>query len=482
MLTSDGINSLNGFSVSIMIIYFRVKIVKLLLIISILLGTSALSFGQDEDSLYNAMLTTKVKVENPVYKPTIGFGYGVMNFFGEVHNNNRSPVSGSPAYKLNIATFLDGKHMFKTNFYIIMGTLTGNERSVSDTARNWNFKSDIFTIGLNVHYDFGHFIKYTEKNFVRPFVSIGIENFQFNSKTDIFYNVEGSATNYKYNYWNDGTIRNVPQNSLLPSTIINRDYKYETDLRGLDRNGLGSYSQNTFAIPFEIGLDFKISERVNLRLADSWHYTFTDNIDDVSSAGKVRKGNSFNDVFRYTYFSLHLDLFSDAKEIILRNMVADVTNYDYTMFADEDNDNVKDLIDRCPGTPAGVVVDSLGCPVDGDKDGVPDYLDKESNTPPGALVDENGVQIQVDDYGAKLSMEAINRKEVEAFLTMRKAQSRMKGRSSMSIPVKFKSVDADADGYISFDELVKTINDFFDSSTSFTTKDIYELQDFFFEQ
>jgi len=52
----------------------------------------------------------------------------------------------------------------------------------------------------------------------------------------------------------------------------------------------------------------------------------------------------------------------------------------------------------------------------------------------------------------------------------------------MPIPGKFKAVDADGDGYISFDELVKAINDFFDSSSTLTSKDINELQEFFFEQ
>ena len=459
-----------------------IKVLKILLVALILLGAGISAWAQDEDSLFNAMLTTKVKVENPVYKPTVGFGYGVMNFYGEVHDNLRSPISGPPAYKLNIATFLDKKHLFKTNFYIISGTLTGNEHSVADTARNWNFKSDIFTIGINFHYDFGHLIKFTEKNFIRPFVSLGFENLSFNSKTDIKYNLSGDATDYYYNYWTDGTTRNVPQGSGLPSKIINRDYKYETDIRDRNYNGLGSYSQNTFAIPVEYGLDFRITDRVNVRIGDSWHYTFTDNIDDVSPSGTRRKGNKWNDAYRFTYVSIHLDLFSDAKEVIMRKLAADVEGADYTMFDDEDYDGIPDLTDKCPQTPRGVEVDTTGCPVDKDKDGVPDYLDKESNTPPGAMVDENGVQINVDDYAARLSMDAINRKEVEAFLTMRRAQSRMKGRSSAPLPAKFKSADTDGDGYISFDELVKSINDFFDSSSTLTTKDVYELQDFFFEQ
>ncbi len=42
---------------------------------------------------------------------------------------------------------------------------------------------------------------------------------------------------------------------------------------------------------------------------------------------------------------------------------------------DSDGDGVKDKKDECPDTPAGVVVDEKGCPLDRDGDGVPDYKD-----------------------------------------------------------------------------------------------------------
>lgn len=42
---------------------------------------------------------------------------------------------------------------------------------------------------------------------------------------------------------------------------------------------------------------------------------------------------------------------------------------------DADNDGVADRLDKCPGTPVGVAVDKMGCPLDRDKDGVADYLD-----------------------------------------------------------------------------------------------------------
>ncbi len=42
---------------------------------------------------------------------------------------------------------------------------------------------------------------------------------------------------------------------------------------------------------------------------------------------------------------------------------------------DADKDGVADRNDKCPNTPAGIAVDSKGCPLDKDKDGVADYLD-----------------------------------------------------------------------------------------------------------
>lgn len=58
--------------------------------------------------------------------------------------------------------------------------------------------------------------------------------------------------------------------------------------------------------------------------------------------------------------------------------------------ADSDHDGVIDALDKCPGTPAGVVVDRNGCPLDSDKDGVADYLDKCPDTPAGTAVNASG--------------------------------------------------------------------------------------------
>ncbi|MBN2033159.1 MAG: OmpA family protein [Deltaproteobacteria bacterium] len=65
---------------------------------------------------------------------------------------------------------------------------------------------------------------------------------------------------------------------------------------------------------------------------------------------------------------------------------------------DSDGDGITDDKDKCPGTPAGVKVNSVGCPLDSDGDGVPDYLDKCPGTPSGTRVNAQGCWILVGVY------------------------------------------------------------------------------------
>ena len=67
---------------------------------------------------------------------------------------------------------------------------------------------------------------------------------------------------------------------------------------------------------------------------------------------------------------------------------------------DSDGDGVADAMDKCPGTPAGVKVDAVGCPPDSDGDGVPDSLDKCPKTPTGVRVDASGCPTTILGAGA----------------------------------------------------------------------------------
>jgi hypothetical protein len=174
-------------------------------------------------------------------------------------------------------------------------------------------------------------------------------------------------------------------------------------------------------------------------------------------------------------------MFSDPSTTTTDLLTADLDDNFQMLFEDEDGDFVLDIADLCPGTPYGVVTDTLGCPLDEDEDGVPDYLDKELNTPSGYWVDDEGVTLMEEDFIAKLHREtALKREDLEAYMElMRESYNR---RSVKEIPEKFAVLDSDEDGYISFDELLKVIDNFFDYDVNFSLDELRQVNDFFFSQ
>lgn len=433
----------------------------------------------EEDDEFTRMLQEEVEVENPVYKPVIAFGPGTFNFMGDVNDFYSGLFGAQPGIRVNISTFLDNRRNYRLNFFMLYGNLSGNERSHINLERNLNFKSEIINFGINTEYTFKSLFR--RVRWITPFVSAGVESFQFNSKADL-HDSQGRP----YNYWSDGTIRNIPENSpgSHESIIIQRNYVYETDLRSANLYGLGNYPQLSFAIPVDYGLDFRVSDRVYMRVGSSVHFTFTDLIDNVSSAGTGISGTKRNDRFSYSYVTFHLDLFSDPETFIVERLYADL-EFDYTLIEDADNDGVFDFWDKCPDTPPGVEVDEYGCPVDSDGDGVPDYLDLEPDTRPGAMVDERGRELTPDLLAELLgnSRNAVSRDEAGMPAPLRPyTYSGYTPGRYQEIPERFRFLDTDGDGYISFEELIRAINIFFDGEYGLTVQDIYELNDFFFSQ
>ncbi|MEM7611505.1 MAG: OmpA family protein [Pseudomonadota bacterium] len=63
---------------------------------------------------------------------------------------------------------------------------------------------------------------------------------------------------------------------------------------------------------------------------------------------------------------------------------------------DSDGDGVADMVDRCPNTAPGTMVDSTGCELDSDNDGVVDSIDECPSTPAGDRVDAKGCTVVLD--------------------------------------------------------------------------------------
>lgn len=322
-----------------------------------------------------------------VLKPTVGLGAGMLSFFGDLKPKSffQNPSVSRIAFDLTLSQKLNSFLQF--NFNAMFGKLGVTEDIVD---RNANFESQIRLFGVNLQYNFDQLLP--KKRVAEPIITLGVEGFDFLSKTDL-YNQNGS----KYYYWTDGSIKNLSETNANASKAVNlvRDYKYETDIRELNQDGFGKYAERSFAIPVGAGVVIHLGDRVDLKLHSTMHFAFTDYIDGITNKSLgARKGNSANDKFMLTGFSLHWDLLGPM--VPVDTLPPDwFNNVDWLAIetGDTDGDGVRDTVDICPDTPKGASVNEKGCPTDGDGDQVPDFADKELKSKPHAVVDSAGVTI-----------------------------------------------------------------------------------------
>jgi len=353
------------------------------------------------------ILTSSLQAQEHDQTAFIGLGVGSLTFLGDVNNQNKGlhPSVGRLGYHLRFTTAITP--YLDAGLETMFGEVSANERGGS---RNLNFLSEIRSGGLFVAYNFDHFLK--EDRFISPILSVGLSGFEFLSKADL-----RDAQGRTYHYWDDGTIRDLPQSQFSQETTqeLVRDYSYESDLREANLDGLGDYSQRGLSIPIGIGARFDMGEYLNFDIHTRLYLSTTDNIDNVSdkSVGD-RVGDSRNDRFLYAGFVLSYGLHKKRtklqNDVFGSEFLAEIKDR-----GDEDKDGVIDMIDNCPHTPKDVQVDERGCPVDGDKDGVPDFLDLEMNSAEGTIVNSDGETLDdayfEDRYKRFMAGNGVNRVE-----------------------------------------------------------------------
>lgn len=450
------------------------------------------SLGQDVEDYYARMLEEEVEVVDPVKRPVISAGAGLTYFLGEVGYSGDNPMLGSWAAKLNVSTLVGKSKQIKLNVFMMYGMLEGvdykqsvplNTQLVNLTEESWfpnaSFQTQFYELGFSVEYNFWHLIG--KEKTVRPYISLGAGLMIFTPKA----NYMDKDRNF-YHFWDDGTVRLAPQGTAGVAPV-RMDRVYETDMKKANIWRLNNIPPLTAVLPVEVGVDFYLSDRVSLRAFTSLHYAFSDMVDGINpKVAEFYNGlasSRVHDMFLYTGLSFHFDFFSEAESFIVDKAFANIEEFDYEVFfSDLDNDGVIDRIDECPETPEGVVVDSVGCPLDSDRDGIPDYLDKEENTLPGQPVNERGQSL--DDKGMTLPVgegEAVLRKNIR-LNPVSPRWSRRYDFHEGKLPEKFFSSDLNGDGVISFEEVIRAVDDYFSGNSELAPEDLYELNAFFFNQ
>jgi hypothetical protein len=410
------------------------------------------------------------------FKPVASISLGVIDYYGDVTNSLNGPSVGYYGAELNLSAYLDRNRYYVANFTFMNGKTGGNSYSHTDLQQNLNFETGITAFSFSFEYRFGHFFSPT--TLIRPYISVGIESVLFSAKGDLT-NEDGMT----YYYWSDGSIRDMDPGIPDPgmAQILHRDYSYETDLRLREQNlfGLGDYTQQTLSFPVEAGFHFRIDQRSSISIGVSYHYTLSDMLDNVAYEGTSIRGKKGNDSFLYPHVAFHFDLFKPEPPFTDLFLSGE---YDPLMMEDEDSDGIIDWYDRCPFTPAGIRVDTSGCPVDSDLDGVPDYQDLEADSHPGAWVDPDGITVTEEEFLARLQFRnrAMVREEVGPYMDMILAEYML--GATVEIPDKFKPLDTDQDGYLSYEELLKSIDQYFDYQLDLNLEELRDLNEFFFSQ
>ncbi len=239
-----------------------------------------------------------------IYKWRVGITTGLMNYKGDIEtkyfpNSFDDPMFDKLSYSFEIERKLSKSFGLQASF--LYGTLTANDIKYksdgsvdvvnSNYDRALNFQSDIRggSIRMIYHFDNNKIQSWNARLSPYLFAGFGITRF------DVFADLMNKDGDFYY-YWSDHTIRDLPESpgNASVSNIIEQDKQYETNLKNLGTENDIAIPDQTFNIPFGLGLKYRLSERFNLNLQFDAKYAFSDKIDDIS--GKYR--TSYNSLFQ----------------------------------------------------------------------------------------------------------------------------------------------------------------------------------------
>ncbi|MBS1783482.1 MAG: hypothetical protein JSS78_10485 [Bacteroidetes bacterium] len=345
----------------------------------------------------------------------VGVNFGLSNVFGDV--TSKTPFSakkGTDAMGFGITVRKSLGYFLSLRAQYIHARATGfNYRTSLANEQPWstyypqgqsiyrNYRTNIDELSLQMVGALNNIRFHKAKNSLSLYGFLGggmmiydprINALDANGNPYNFSNVTGYTTGTT---WANRKQTNKDLKNLF-------DDSYESTPGRESRSG----KNNKNIIPVAtvgLGAQFRLGKVVSLQLEEKLTFAFVDKLD-----GQEQQYNGSlspdKDVWNYFSLGLNFNLGNKHKNVAplwwvnpLDHAYSELSDPRHmrlpeATLADSDGDGVADQFDKCPGTPAGVAVDSHGCPMDTDGDGVPDYKDKQLITPTECQpVDADGV-------------------------------------------------------------------------------------------
>ena len=323
---------------------------------------------------------------NSLPKNSIGINYASTIFYGDILHFNKPSlfINNRPS----VGVFYEKNFLsnFSTSLNINWGELSTNNATQ-------NFQSTILHASIeNIIY----FKKIrSNQNKIIPFISLGLGILVFQYYSDLL----DKDGNY-YNYWEDGSIRDIPPTDSLSNSAnsLSRDYLYETSVSN------DSVNFGNLYIPASIGFLWKFKNIFNAKIFFTFNQLFTDWVDNIS--------NGIND--KFISIGLAVSVYFSRDGINYKKDKKQFVNIFENL--DSDFDCIKDHNDKCQKTPKNVSILPNGCPVDSDFDGIPDFKDIEPYSKSIILIDDSGRTIKsYQNLNTNLKFDTIINFKIEEF-------------------------------------------------------------------
>ncbi len=285
----------------------------------------------------------------------------------------------------------------------------------------YNYRAEVHQLNLDMVISLGNILFHKARTKVDPYIFGGIAanayQTDINALDDNYNRYDFSSITTK---WGPTNYMHNDRKSIKQDLQDMMDDSYETAAetdRGSRRPDLFDTKKLSFAATFGAGVQYRISRRINISLEDRITFFPTTNEDlldgqrwdeqtvsGIPSVNVIGIPSQNKDGINYLSLGFNFNLGGGSRNVEPLYWLNPL-DYSYgelstprhmilpdPILPDADGDGIADQFDKCPGTPAGVAVDSHGCPMDTDGDGVPDDRDKQLITPTECQpVDADGV-------------------------------------------------------------------------------------------